>query len=757
MKYLYFASIRYFLSLLYFCIPTWVSATMTNVTAATITAGPPVIPPFVAPPLDVPPLEPWSHHDEWRAAHILPRPQQVTWQALGFTAFVHFGMNTFTGKEWGTGEEDPALFNPTAFDAHQWTHTLAATGIKQLIFTAKHHDGFCLWPSRFTDHSVAHSPWKNGKGDVVREVSDACRSAGLKLGLYLSPADLHALFLKTYGKTEVKHRVIPTPVPGWTPKNSFRMEGDWDDYNTYFMNQLFELLTEYGPVSEMWFDGATPKNVGQVYAFADWKRLVYTLSPGIVLFGGDMDIRWIGNERGKTRANEWSVLPTKTPGKAREDNIGTRANLNNTQNWIWSPGETDVSIRPGWFYHANQDRSLHSLEALLDMWFGAVGGNAVLLLNVPPNKQGLFAPPDVQRLTELGNVLSATFSVNRARGARAKASTEIPGHEAGAALDNNPTTSWRPANWQRSATLEFTLPHPQLFSVIELQEDIAHFGQRVEKHAVDAWIDGQWKELVTWGTIGARRLHRVPAIETDRIRVRFLESRVCPTLAHFALYLEAPHGSAPVITRDAQGLVTITSSATKAIIRYTTDGSTPRRDSEIFKTPFSFLRGGVITACVDTTPADKSRSGLVTRVEFGPCKRAWKIVSVSSEDTSNAAASLCIDDNTATAWHSLVSELRTPLPHTVIIDMGEIYPVRAMTYVPCPQGPWVEHYIFKTSIDGKNWIDAGDGEFGNIINNPVLQIAPCSPRPARYLSFIATTEAKNRPQSGAAEIGILIQ
>lgn len=270
-----------------------------------------------------------------KAAHVRPSPQQLAWQELEFTCFVHFGMNTFTGREWGDGKEDPKLFNPTAFDARQWARACNDAGMKLLILTCKHHDGFCLWPSKHTEHSVKNSPWKGGKGDVVREVSEACREAGLKFGVYLSPWDRNA---KTYGS---------------------------DAYNDVYKKQLAELLADYGPVTEVWWDGACgegPNGKRQVYDWDGYVRVVRELAPQAVIFGMGPDVRWVGNESGLARESEWSVLPKRGPGDQTAKDLGHRKYLAGAEELVWYPAECDVSIRPGWFYHADQDDKVKTLE-----------------------------------------------------------------------------------------------------------------------------------------------------------------------------------------------------------------------------------------------------------------------------------------------------------------------------------------------------------------------------------------------------------
>ena len=334
-----------------------------------------------------------------KAARVVPSERQIAWQSLEFQAFFHFGMDTFTDREWGRGKEDPKLFNPADLDAGQWVEAAKAAGIKGVIVTAKHHDGFCLWPSRFTAHSVKASPWKNGKGDVVREVADACRKAGLKFGIYLSPWDRHE------------------PSYGDSPR-----------YNEHFKNQLRELLTGYGGISEVWFDGACaegPNGKRQVYDWEGYWSLIRELQPGAVISIMGPDVRWIGNEAGVSRESEWSVIPVaqaddrpaaKDPGgiaglDAMAPDLGSLTVIEETAKkggrLIWYPAQVDVSIRPGWFYHPAEDMKVKTPDHLLDIYYGAVGGNAQLLLNIPPG--------------------SGARRQNRARRKRSTASPKPPG------------------------------------------------------------------------------------------------------------------------------------------------------------------------------------------------------------------------------------------------------------------------------------------------------------------------------------------
>lgn len=447
-----------------------------------------------------------------RAAHVVPSPQQAAWQELEFTCFAHFGVNTFTDREWGEGKEDPKIFNPTALDARQWAAACKAAGMKMLILTAKHHDGFCLWPSKYTDHCVKNSPWRDGKGDVVREVSDACREFGLLFGVYLSPWDRHE---RTYGS---------------------------DAYNAYYKNQLRELLTNYGPIAEVWWDGACgegPNGKRQVYDWNGYIAVVRECQPNAVIFGMGPDIRWVGNEDGLARESEWSVLPKRGVGDQTEKDLGNRKYLAGAKELVWYPAECDVSIRPGWFYHASQDGQVKSLKHLLDIYYRSVGRNSVLLLNVPPDRRGLFHENDVARLKELRSVVGETFKTNLALGKPATADSAATGHPAAAAVDNDPATYWQPAEGTTAASLEIDLGGPTTFDRAMLQEQFT-LGQRVEKFAIDAWDGQNWKPVIEATTIGRQRLLRFAPATASRVRIRILESRDTPTLRSVGLFKSSP-------------------------------------------------------------------------------------------------------------------------------------------------------------------------------------------------------------------------
>lgn len=436
------------------------------------------------------------------AARLVPTPQQLEWQQMELTAFLHFGINTFTGREWGDGKENPALFNPTDFDAEQWVRSLKEAGFKMAILTAKHHDGFCLWPTKTTGHSVAASPWKDGKGDVVRELRDACDKYGIKFGVYLSPWDRNA-----------------------------SCYGDSPKYNEFFIEQLTELLTNYGEVHEVWFDGANgegPNGKKQEY---DWTAILSTirrLQPrAVTAIMGD-DVRWVGNERGLGRETEWSAT-VLTPGtyarceeqnkalgvKATSKDLGGRDMLVNAKELFWYPSEVDVSIRPGWFYHQQEDNQVKSLKHLTDIYFESVGYNSVLLLNIPPDQRGRISDADVNRLKEFADYRKEIFTDNRVKGGL-KAWTARPGD-----------------------TRVYQLKPKSEINVVMLREDISK-GQRMEAFTVEALTADGWKEIAKGTTVGYKRLIRIPAVEARQLRVKVDACRLAANISEVAAYYARP-------------------------------------------------------------------------------------------------------------------------------------------------------------------------------------------------------------------------
>lgn len=444
------------------------------------------------------------------AARLVPTPQQLEWQKMELTAFFHFGVNTFTGREWGDGTEDPNVFNPTEFNAEQWVTKIKNAGFKMAILTAKHHDGFCLWPTKTTKHSVASSGWMDGKGDVVKSLKDACDKHGLRFGVYLSPWDRNA---ESYGTPE---------------------------YNQFFVAQLTELLSNYGDVYEVWFDGANAEGPNGRKQEYDWPLIMSTirkLQPkAVTAIMGD-DIRWVGNESGLGRETEWSATVC-VPGaysdqsanralqlSAMSADLGSRQLLEKATDLFWYPSEVDVSIRPGWFYHSKEDLRVRSLRNLVDIYFESVGYNSVLLLNIPPDKRGLIHENDVQRLDELSEYLASIFDKN---------------------FVINGDKLWQA---QPGQVMEYNLTQDAEFNTLLIQEDISK-GQRIENFVIEVFANGSWKEIAKGTTVGYKRMFRIDDTKAEKIRVSITQTRNKANITNVAACYAPPVNEGRVLSSN---------------------------------------------------------------------------------------------------------------------------------------------------------------------------------------------------------------
>ena len=449
----------------------------------------------------------------------IPAPRQLAWHELEFYGFLHFTVNTFTNREWGDGDESPALFNPTAFDADQVVGAAKDGGMKGLILTCKHHDGFCLWPSRYTEHSVKNSPFKR---DVVKEISAACARQGVRFGIYLSPWDRN-------------HKDYGTP-----------------EYLVYYRNQLRELLTEYGPVFEIFFDGANGGDgyYGGAYerreidncTYYDWPntwQIVRDLQPNTVLFSdAGPDVRWVGNERGIAGETCWATQNSAdfVPGRADV----TRLNRGDRPGTHWVPAECDASIRPGWFYHKHEDDQVKTPQQLVDLYYSSVGRGASFLLNLPPDRRGQIHENDARSLREFRRIIDATFTGNLAAGARVSADN-WRGRDRRFApanvLDGRRDAYWATDDDVKTPSLVLDLAHPTTFNVVRIREYLP-LGQRVESIIVDIWRDGGWTEFAGATSIGSCRLIRGPRVTTSRVRLRVTQAPVCPAISEVGLFAE---------------------------------------------------------------------------------------------------------------------------------------------------------------------------------------------------------------------------
>jgi alpha-L-fucosidase len=423
---------------------------------------------------------------------VRPSPQQSEWQDLEVGVLIHFGLNTFTNQEWGDGTVDPKVFNPSQLDPEQWALAAQAAGAKYLILVAKHHDGFCLFPSRRTKYGVESSPWKNGKGDLVKEVAEACRKHGLKFGVYLSPWDRHEL---TY-KINVA-------------------------YDRFYDTQLEELVTRYGEIEELWLDGAGSE--GHIYNFEKYLRTLRTYQPNTLIFAdvGFLawgDIRWVGNEDGVAREDNWNVV----------DRLGYLR---------WRPAECDTPLREEhWFWHPHDEKSLKSLSKLLDIYHQSVGRGAQLVLGLAPDDRGLLPDSDVARLRDFGETIQRLYSNNLARKGTFSASA---GDDAGRAFDGDPDTFWSAPADTHSATLEVSFPKPISFDRTVIMEWL-NAGQRIQKYDLQAWDGKEWRTLLAGTTIGHKKIDIFPKTTATRVRLRILMASDSPHIREFQIF-DGPH------------------------------------------------------------------------------------------------------------------------------------------------------------------------------------------------------------------------
>jgi len=467
-----------------------------------------------------------------RLVQITPHERQVRFQQVEFYAFIHFTVNTFTDMEWGDGSEKPAIFNPTRLDARQWVTAVKDAGMKGLVLTCKHHDGFCLWPSRYTEHTVAGSPFRDGRGDVVREVSDACREAGLKFGVYLSPWDRHSA-----------------------------LYGQGKPYDDYFVNQLTELLSNYGDVFEVWFDGACAEGANGKKQVYDWQRYYDTirrLQPGACISVCGPDVRWCGNEAGDTRESEWSVVPRRMMDtekivdasqqsdtaefrrrrlSAHDRDLGSRKALADEPELIWYPAEVNTSIRPGWFYHANEDGQVRSLKELIHIYEHSVGGNATFLLNIPPTQDGLLHEHDVARLREFGAYLADAYGTNllQASDAALSANSHVDGHEIAKVIDEDDSSFFMPSEDTDLVEIIARWPSAKRIRYIVIQENI-RMSQRVERFVIDVEVAGNWVPTYLGTVIGYKKIAALDHVIASAVRIRILDARMAPTVSFIGIY-----------------------------------------------------------------------------------------------------------------------------------------------------------------------------------------------------------------------------
>ena len=511
------------------------------------------------------------------SARVLPHPRQVKWFEDEFFGFIHYGPNTYSGREWGTGFEDAALFDPGNLDTDQWCELMKAAGIRRVIMVVKHHEGYCLWQTRYTGHSVASSPWRDGQGDVLSELVESTKKYGLRLGIYLSPADLYQIESPGgyYGNgSEFTERVIPRKAEGRPFEDTRTFTYVVDDYNEYFLNQLFELLTEYGHIYEVWFDGANPKpGTGQAYTYDAWYEMIYELAPDAAVFGKGPDARWCGNEGGRTRDDEYNVIPLAVapdsfdwPDMTGRNIAGRDRITEETRFFHYYPAETNTSIRHGWFWRNDDEQQVRSADDVFDIYERSVGGNSIFHLNIPPDTLGRFADRDAEVLREVGRRIDAVYGADLLDGAAASA---------GNVLDGDRNTWWdAPA---KEAVIEVTLPEERLVNRFMLREPIAGRGERIEDHHLEARVNGAWVRVADGRTVGHKRILRFPAVRADAFRVNITRARLEPAISELSAHYYDEPPKPVVIRRDE-------------------DGSEPTTASERYEKPLELPHGGFIRA-----------------------------------------------------------------------------------------------------------------------------------------------------------------
>jgi alpha-L-fucosidase len=660
----------------------------------------------------------------------VPTENQMRWQEMESYAFVHFSLNTYTDQSWGFGNEDVKLFNPEKSDCRQWARICKEAGMKGIIITAKHHCGFCLWPSKYTEYSVKNAPWKNGKGDMVREMADACKEYGLKLGIYLSPWDRNSSF---YGKPE---------------------------YITYFRNQLTELLTNYGPIFEVWFDGA---NGGNGYygganenrtidrtTYYDWKNtyaLIHKLQPNCVIWndGGDRgDLRWVGTEEGNVGETNWSLLNSTGAVPWNMLHYG----LENGNAWV--PAEVNTSIRPEWFYHPNEDNKVKTVPQLMDLYYNSIGRNGSMLLNFPIMPNGLIHPNDEKNAIEFGQAIKESFAINLAEKAKAEASN-VRGNSkkfgAEMAVDGKKNTYWATDDNIKTACLIIDMGKPTLFNRFMVQEYI-RLGQRVKAFTVEVLVDGNWKEVAKATTIGYKRIIRFPSVKATKVRFSITDSKSCPVISNIGIYNAPVFLNAPSIARNQSGEISISTDDIGPVFYYTLDENEPTHNSTKYTGPVP-TQGKVIVKAIAYDPA-LGKSSPVSLEKFDISRKNWKIVGISDE-----RAAAILDGDPSSVWHQKDGK---KMPIDLIIDLGIEYNVCGFKYLP-DQNKWssgiITNYQFYISADNKEWKLVSEGEFPNIKNNPLIQIKKFAPEMARYIKLRALKNTSGDDVAGYAEVDVM--
>ena len=655
----------------------------------------------------------------------VPSARQLAWQDLEFYAFVHFNMNTFTNMEWGTGAEDPSLFNPSELDCDQWVSTFKDAGMKGVIITAKHHDGFCLWPSKYTKHSVKYSPWKDGDGDVIRELAQACAEQDFKLGIYYSPWDRN-------------HADYGTP-----------------DYLIYMRRQLKELLTQYGEIFEVWFDGA---NGGTGYygganedrrvdklTYYDWERtyeLIRQWQPNAVIFSdAGPDVRWIGNENGHSYPTIWSNL-MRDSVYGGMPNYHTDWAAGQVDGTHWVPAETNVSIRPGWYYHQYEDHKVKTMPKLVNIYYESIGMNTPLLLNFPVDTRGIVHENDQTQLKRMIKVIRDDFSQNLLLSASVTASNERGREFSGdKVVDMDKNTYWATSDTVINASITLTLDSTIIFNRFLIQEYIP-LGQRVRSFSLEYLSSTGWEVITRETTIGYKRILRFDDISSNAIRVSIDDARACPTISNIEAYYAKPILYPPEVSRSQAGLVSMSVPEDNVSVYYEIGDREPDSESNRYLRPFDVDTPANIRAVAIDQFGNESE---ITEVQFDISSQHWRVI---HRDTN---AVKIFDGDEQTFWTTSKRDR-----NRVIIDLGKETRIKGFTYLP-PQNRWFSGVISEYALYASNGGKYGflsKGEFSNIANSPVWQRVEIPEHNCRYIMLRALETLDDLPAS-FAEIGVL--